>query len=114
LDNQYQFRYPIHLPIGSPHTPPEARTPTPPTHLSHSAIPKPTRICQHTKSEIDQINHCREFLMQRFPKDQPEDTFANPITIEDNDDEEVSVLQWSEEAREELMLQFATYRGYGK
>jgi hypothetical protein len=52
--------------------------------------------------------------MQKFPKDQLEGTFANPITTEDNDNEEVSVLQWSEEAREELMLQFATYHGYGK
>jgi hypothetical protein len=52
--------------------------------------------------------------MQRFPEDQPEDTFANPITIEDDDDEEVSVLKWSEGAREELMLRFATYRRYGK
>jgi hypothetical protein len=42
--------------------------------------------------------------MQKFPEDQLEGTFANPITTEDNDDEEVSVLQWSEEAREELML----------
>jgi hypothetical protein len=47
--------------------------------------------------------------MQSFPKDQPEGTFANPITIEDDDDEEISVLQRSEEAREELILQFATY-----
>jgi hypothetical protein len=31
-----------HLPVGSPHTPPETQTPTPPTHSSHSAIPKPT------------------------------------------------------------------------
>jgi hypothetical protein len=52
--------------------------------------------------------------MQKFPKDQPEGTFANPITIEDDDDEEASVLQWSEEAREELLLRFATYCGYGK
>jgi hypothetical protein len=105
---------PSHLPIGSPHIPPKTRTPTPPSHSSHSAIPKPTQIHQHTKSEIDRINHCREFLMQKFPEDQPEDTFANLITIEDDDDEEVSVLQWSKEAREELMLQFATYRRYGK
>jgi hypothetical protein len=52
--------------------------------------------------------------MQNFPEDQPEGTFANPITIEDDDNEEVSVLQRSEEAREELMLRFATYHGYGK
>jgi hypothetical protein len=52
--------------------------------------------------------------MQSFPEDQPEGTFTNPITIEDNDDEEVSVLQQSEEAREELLLQFATYRRYSK
>jgi hypothetical protein len=30
--------------------------------------------------------------MQKFPKDQPEGTFANPITIKDDDNEEVSVL----------------------
>jgi hypothetical protein len=105
---------PSQLPIGSPHTPPETQTPTPPTHSSHSTIPKPTQICQHTKSEIDQINHRREFLMQKFPEDQSEGTFANSITIKDDDNEEVSVLQWSEEAREELMLRFATYRRYGK
>jgi hypothetical protein len=105
---------PSHLPIRSPHTPPKTQTPTPPTHSSHSAIPKLTRICQHTKSEIDRINHRRELLMQNFPEDQLEGTFANPITIKDDDDEEVSVLQRSEEAREELMLRFATYRGYGK
>jgi hypothetical protein len=52
--------------------------------------------------------------MQKFPEDQPEGTFTNPITIEDDDDEEVSVLQRSEEAREELMLQLATYCGYDK
>jgi hypothetical protein len=52
--------------------------------------------------------------MQSFPKDQPEDTFANPITIEDDDNKEVSILQQNEEAREELMLRFATYSGYGK
>jgi hypothetical protein len=52
--------------------------------------------------------------MQKFSEDQLEGTFTNPITIEDDDNEEVFVLQWSEEAREELMLQFATYCGYGK
>jgi hypothetical protein len=52
--------------------------------------------------------------MQKFPKDQPEGSFANPITIKDDDNEEVSVLQWSEEAREELLLRFSTYSGYGK
>jgi hypothetical protein len=105
---------PSRLLIGSPHTPPETRTPSPLSHTSHSAIPKPIRICQHTRSEIDHINHRREILFQNYPEDQPEGSFANPITTKDNDDEEVSVLQWSEEAREELMLRFATYRGYGK
>jgi hypothetical protein len=52
--------------------------------------------------------------MQKFPEDQPEGSFANSITIKDDDDEGVSVLQQSEEAREELMLRFATYHGYGK
>jgi hypothetical protein len=102
------------LPVGSPRTPPETQTPTPPTHSSQSASPKPIRIRQHTKSEIDRINHRREFLMQKFPEDQPEGMFANFITIEDNDNEDVSVLQQSEEAREELLLRFSTYSGYGK
>jgi hypothetical protein len=52
--------------------------------------------------------------MQKFPEDQPEGMFANFITIEDNDNEDVSVLQQSEEAREELLLRFSTYSGYGK
>jgi hypothetical protein len=52
--------------------------------------------------------------MQKFREDQPEGTFANSITIEDDDNEEVSVLQWSEEAREELLLRFSIYSGYGK
>jgi hypothetical protein len=82
--------------------------------LSHSASPKPIQIHQHTKSEIDRINHRREFLMQKFPEDQPEGLFTNPITIENDDNEEVSVLQWSEEAREELLLRFSTYSGYDK
>jgi hypothetical protein len=65
--------------------------------------------------------------MQNFPEDQPKGLFANPITIKDDDNEEVLVLQrseevlvlqWSEEvlvlqrseeAREELLLRFATY-----
>jgi hypothetical protein len=105
---------PSQLPIRSPHTPPETRTPSTLSHSSHSAEPKPIRVRQHTRSKIDRINHCRELLMQNFPEDQPKGTFANPITIEDNDDEEVSVLQQSEEARKELMLRFATYHGYGK
>jgi hypothetical protein len=52
--------------------------------------------------------------MQKFPEDQPEGSFANPITIKDDNNEEVSILQRSEEAREELLLQFSTYSGYGK
>jgi hypothetical protein len=52
--------------------------------------------------------------MQKFPEDQPEGLFANPITIEDNDNEEVSILQWSEEAREELLLRFSNYSRYSK
>jgi hypothetical protein len=52
--------------------------------------------------------------MQKFPKDQPKGSFTNPITIEDDDNEEVSIPQRSEEAREELLLQFSTYSGYGK
>jgi hypothetical protein len=52
--------------------------------------------------------------MQKFPEDQPEGSFTNPITIKNDNNEEVSVLQWSEEAREELLLRFSTYSGYGK
>jgi hypothetical protein len=36
--------------------------------------------------------------MQNFPEDQPKELFANPIIVEDSDDEEVSSLQQSEEA----------------
>jgi hypothetical protein len=42
--------------------------------------------------------------MQNFPEDQPLGSFANSIIIEDDDDEEVLGLQWSEAAREELLL----------
>jgi hypothetical protein len=80
---------PSRLPIGSPHTPPETRTPTPPTHSSHSTAPKQIRICQHTRSEIDRINHRREFLSQNFPEDYSIGSFTNPILVEDNDDEDV-------------------------
>jgi hypothetical protein len=52
--------------------------------------------------------------MQSFPEDQPEGTFANPITIEDDDNKEGSVLQWNKEAGEELLLHFVTYSRYGK
>jgi hypothetical protein len=45
--------------------------------------------------------------MQNFPEDQPAGLFANPFTIEDdNDDQEVIVLQRSEESREGLLLRF--------
>jgi hypothetical protein len=100
------------LPIGSPHTPPETWTPTPDTHSSHSAVPKPIRICQHMKSEIDWINHRREVLLQNFSEDQPVGPFTNPILIEDDGDEDVVSLQRSEEAWRKLVLRFATYRGY--
>jgi hypothetical protein len=85
------------------------RTPSPLSHSSHSAEPKPICVHQHMHSEINRINHRRELLMQNFPEDQPEGTFTNPIIIEDDNNEEVSVLQWSEEARGELMLRFASY-----
>jgi hypothetical protein len=98
---------PFYLPIGSPHTPPETHTPSSISHSSHSLDPKPIRIWQHTRSEIDKINHRREFLMQNFPEDQLAGSFANPFTIEDNDDNEVIVLQRSEDSREGLLLQFA-------
>jgi hypothetical protein len=46
--------------------------------------------------------------MHHFPEDQPTGSFANPITVEDyNDDQEVIVLQRSEEPREGLLLRFA-------
>jgi hypothetical protein len=113
-DNLYQWIInsnldtPFHLPIGSPHTPPETHTPSSISHLSHSPEPKPTRIRQHTQSKINEINHRREYLIQNFPEDQPAGLFANPITIEDdNDDQEVIVLQRSEESREGLLLRFA-------
>jgi hypothetical protein len=101
----------LHLPIGSPHTPPEMHTPTTISHSSHSPELKPVRIRQHTQNEIDQINYRREYLMHHFPKDQPAGSFANPFIIEDDDDDqEVIVLQWSEESREGLLLRFT--RGY--
>jgi hypothetical protein len=71
------------LPVGSPSIPLETHTPSTISHSSHSAEPKPVRIQQHTCSEIDHINHCREFLLQNFPKDQPEGSFANPVIVED-------------------------------
>jgi hypothetical protein len=64
-------------------------TPSPISHSSHSAEPKPVRIQQHTHSEIDHINHRREFLLQNFPEDQPEGSFANPVIIKDDEEEEV-------------------------
>jgi hypothetical protein len=103
---------PSRLPIGSPHTPPKTRTPTPNTHSSHSAEPKPIHIRQHTKSEINRINHRREVLWQNFPEDQPVGSFTNPILIEDDGDEDVVSLQRNEEARQGLVLQFAMYHRY--
>jgi hypothetical protein len=102
---------PFHLPIGSPHTPPETHTPSSISHSSHSPEPKPVRICQHTHSKINEINHHREFLMQNFPESQPAGSFANPLFIEDdNNNKEIIVLQRSEDSREGLMLRFT--RGY--
>jgi hypothetical protein len=43
--------------VGSPSTPLEMHTPSPISHFSHSAEPKPIRIRQHTRSKIDHINH---------------------------------------------------------
>jgi hypothetical protein len=46
--------------------------------------------------------------MQNFPEDQPAGSFANPFIIEDdNYDEEVIVLQRSEDSRDGLLLRFA-------
>jgi hypothetical protein len=64
-------------------------THSPISHSSHSAEPKPVCIQQHTRSEINRINHCWEFLLQNFPEDQPEGLFANPANIEDDEEEEV-------------------------
>jgi hypothetical protein len=103
----------FHLPLGSPHTPPETSTPSPVSHSSHSPEPKPMQIRQHTRSEIDGINQRREYLMQHFPEDQPVGSFTNPFIIEDdNYNEEVIVLQRSEESRDGLMLRFT--RGYSE
>jgi hypothetical protein len=77
------------LPVGSPSTPLETHTPSAISHSSHSAEPKPIHIRQHTRSEIDHINHQQEFLIQNFPEDQPEGSFANPVIVEDNEEEEV-------------------------
>jgi hypothetical protein len=49
--------------------------------------------------------------MRNFPDDQPAGSFANPFVIEDdNCDEEVIVLQRSEDSRDGLLLRFT--RGY--
>jgi hypothetical protein len=77
------------LPVGSLSTPPETHTPSPISHSSHSAVPKLICIRQHTRSKINPINHCREFLLQNFPEDQPEGSFANPVIVEDDEEEEV-------------------------
>jgi hypothetical protein len=69
------------FPIGSLRTPLETHTPSPVSHSSHSAEPKPICIRQHTRSKIDQINHRWEFLLQNFPEDQPEGLFANPVQM---------------------------------
>jgi hypothetical protein len=55
------------------------------------------------KSKVDRINHRREILLN-FLKDQLEESFANPIVIEDDDNENISSLQRSEEAQRELVL----------
>jgi hypothetical protein len=69
------------------------------------------QIRQHTQSEINEINHRWEYLMQNFPEDQPAGSFTNPFVIEDdNYDEEVIVLQRNEDSRDGLLLRFA--RGY--
>jgi hypothetical protein len=80
------------LPIGSPSTPLETRTPSPISHSSHSPEPKPVQIRQHTRSKIDRINHRREYLLQNFPEDHSEGTFANPILIEDDDNDGNEIL----------------------
>jgi hypothetical protein len=80
------------LPIGLPRTSLETHTPSPISHSSHSPEPKPVRIRQHTRSKIECINHHREFLLQNFPEDHSEGTFANPILVEDDDNDGNEVL----------------------
>jgi hypothetical protein len=80
------------LPIGSPHTPLETHTPSSISHLFHSPEPKPVQICQHTRSEIDRINHHQEFLLENFFQDHSEGTFANPILIENDNNNNDKVL----------------------
>jgi hypothetical protein len=70
-------------------TPLEMHTPSPVSHSSYSAEPKLVHIRQHTRSEIDRINHRWEFLLQNFPEDQPEGSFSNPVIVEDDKEEEV-------------------------
>jgi hypothetical protein len=75
-----------------PHTPQETHTPSSISHSSHSPEPKPVQICQHTQSKIDRINHRQECLLQNFPEDHSEGTFANPILIEDDNNNDDKVL----------------------
>jgi hypothetical protein len=77
------------LPVGFQTTPLKMHTPFPVSYSSHSVEPKPIHVRQHTHSEIDRINHHREFLLQNFPEDQSEGTFTNPILVEDNDNEDL-------------------------
>jgi hypothetical protein len=79
----------LQLPVGSPSTPLETHSPSPISHSSHSAEPKLVHIQLHTRSEIDCINYRWEFLLQNFPEDQPEGLFANPVIVEDDEEEEV-------------------------
>jgi hypothetical protein len=74
------------------HTPLKTHTPSSISHSSHSPEPEPVQICQHTQSKIDRINHRQEFLLQNFPEDHSEGTFANPILIEDNNNDNDKVL----------------------
>jgi hypothetical protein len=75
-----------------PHTPPETHTPFSISHFSYSPEPKPVQIRQHAQSEIDCINHRGEFLLQNFLEDHLEGMFANPILIEDDDNDKDVVL----------------------
>jgi hypothetical protein len=79
----------LQLPVGSLSTPLEMHTPSSISHSSHSAEPKPVCIWQHTRSEINHINHRWEFLLQNFPEDQPEGSFANPVIVKDDEEQEV-------------------------
>jgi hypothetical protein len=92
MDHQYQPQYIFSSTHWIATYSLETHTPSSISHSSHSPEPKPVQICQHTRSEIDRINHCREYLLQNFPEDHSKGTFANPILIEDDDNDDNEAL----------------------